>query len=286
MEREKAQKLKIIVKAAALGGTAVTLAALSRVGERYDKTPSDEVVDVKAFQSGKEQIDQAREIYDQVIFQNDKRKTSRWEDAVKRLAGMAPTPESTINIVGECQASGVAPAPGVQVESSVNLAGEAALEKYKSELPRVLEIAQAHPENFPDLEALQMYYPIYRASGERFGIPWELLYIMHGQESGFSTGTAAFVVTSDQYGCMQRNIYYHPQQDVDRYFASDNMDYLLTLPVRHFDDAEEIFYAAAVMKEYTDQEGSIQEALFRYSAAGPAKSRWEKLQAMLSLVGP
>jgi len=282
MEREKARKLKNIVQAAAIGGTAITLAALARVGERHDNTPSDDAVDVKAFQSGEEQISRARETFDRIVSQKASER-SRWEATVKWLANATPLPEPTINIVGEYQALGVAPASEAQVESPVNLAGEATLEKYGSELPRILEIAGANPESFPDLEALQTYYPIYRASGERFGVPWELLYIMHGEESTYSTDPAAFEIISDQYGAMQRNIDFHPQSSVDKYYLG--MEYLSNIPVRHFDDSKEINYASAVLDEYRDETGDLYSALFKYSAAGPAQNRWRKYLNLSSLTG-
>jgi len=289
MEREKPTKIKKIGKVVAFGGAAVTLAVLAKLGKSGEVSKIDDFearFDKPLAQvSGEEQIEAAREIDEQIIFQNESRKASKWE-AIGRLPTPTPMPMPVINNgVYEVEASQADSEPEAvgkaQPENPAVFENPAILEKYRAELPGILELARTHPAEFTlsnqgsvDFEAIEMYYPIYRAAQERFGVPWALLYVMHGQESTFSADESCFAEGVIHYGAMQRSIAYHPQEDVDRYFSG--MEYLLTLPVRHFDDAKEIVYASAVMREYTDQEGSIQEALFRYSAAGPARYRWAK----------
>ena len=285
---ERKNRIKDITRFTTLVGAAAALAVFGKVAERHGNAPFDELGEVKAFQSGEEQIDRANETLDKIVSRDQAEERSRWGAVTKWIANAdkVSTPEPATNIiVGEYQALGIKPV-GVQVENQINIAGETALEKYKAELPRILEIAGTHPESFPDVEALQMYYPIYRASGERFGIPWELLYIMHGEESTFSLDPRAFILESNQIGGMQRDKRYHPNEAVEQYFLG--MENLLVLPVRHPDypnDAKELNYAAAEISEYAGPAKDLYSALFKYSAAGPAEYRWEKLQMMLSLVG-
>ena len=281
MEREKTRKFKKIVQVAVFGGTAVALAALARVGERHDKTPSDEAVDVKSFESGEEQIAAARETDEQIIFQNDTRETSRWEATVKQFAKVTPPPEPTINIVGEYQASQFVPTSEAQVENPVNFVGEAALEKYQTELPQILKIAEANKEIFLDIESLAMYYPIYRAAEDKFQVPWELLYITHGEESTYSQDPNAFVIKNDQFGAMGRNILYHPQEDVDKFF--EGMDFLDRVPTRDPTDPEEIIYAAREYFEWSIETGGLRGAIGRYCRADIAERRWEKYCRMSAL---
>jgi len=284
---ERKERFKKAGKVVAFGGAAALLAVLARLeksGEVAKNYEPDAHFDKPlAPASGKEQIAAAREIDEQIIFQNETRKASRWE-AIGRL--VVPTPEPNINneayevevFQDDSEPESVEKA---QPENPAVIENPVALEKYQVELPGVLALAERSPAEFTlsnqgsvDFEAIEMYYPIYRAAQDRFGIPWALLYVMHGQESTFSTDESCFAEGAIHYGSMQRSLAFHSQEDVDRYFSG--MEYLSALPVRHFDDAKEIVYAAAVMREYTDQEGSIEEALFRYSAAGPARYRWAK----------
>lgn len=169
----------------------------------------------------------------------------------------------------------------------IDASGEEALKKYETELPQILVIVEANPEIFDpaqDSADLSMYFPIYRAAQDKFGVSWYLLWIIHQQESTASRNPAAFVIEgNDQYGCMARNVFYHPQESVDAAFSG--LEYLDNLPQRHKDDGREIVYAAEEVREYSDAAGSLLGGLKRYSASGPAISRYARYQTLSNIFG-
>ncbi len=157
--------------------------------------------------------------------------------------------------------------------------GAQLIDKYKSELPDILIIINADGQQTEDL---QIYYPIYRAAQDRFGVPWELIWIIHEAESNISRNGSAYECNI-HCGPMQRSVAYHPQEDVNR--ANVGLEYLQNLPVRHFDDAAEIVWAAAAIDEWAGLERDYQKALLKYSARGPAQERFQRFLESESLLG-
>lgn len=169
---------------------------------------------------------------------------------------------------------------GSQIKPELTSDQAKQIEKYKQELPDVLKKINADSQQTEDLE---IYYPIYRAAGDKFGVPWDLLWIVHEQESTVSRNAAAFE-SNIHYGAMQRAVEFHPQEDVDR--ANVGLEYLQALPARHFDDAVEIVWAAAAVGEWSGEQNDFHRALLRYSARGPAEERFQKFLELESFLKP
>ncbi len=71
---------------------------------------------------------------------------------------------------------------------------------------------------------------------------------------------------------MQRDKLSHPDSEVEE--ATKGMEYLITIPTRAKDDWREIVWAASFLERVTiEEQGSIPNALKRYSALGPAEQR-------------
>lgn len=153
------------------------------------------------------------------------------------------------------------------------------IEKYKAELPDILTKINA---DLQQVEDLTMYYPVYRAGQDRYGVPWELTWIIHQEESSVSRNKAAFE-SSIHYGAMQRAVQFHSIEDRDR--ANVGLEFLAALPVRHFDDAAEIILADAEIAEWAGPPKDYQKALFRYSAAGPAAERFQRFEQLEAVLG-
>lgn len=292
-QKEQEQKFKKIARAFVLGSAAVTFAAVGCEGESNQSGANQvqpEVGNEKLLDSN-----QSDEIYSQIVFQNQFQNAKKIPDIVigKVNINVAPKIIEELIIIKtptQTQDQGVAKPPEKVFPQTVEVqkAEIPAIEKYKSELPAVLEIAKTYPDKFkvsveenPDLEALSMYYPVYRAAQDRFGIPWQLLYIMHGEESGYSIDPRAYQIISDQYGPMQRNIDFHPESRLTKYIVG--LEYLANLPLRHPEDAKELIYGAAIMKENFDQTGDWLSALKLYSAAVHAENRYRKYIEMSTL---
>lgn len=145
------------------------------------------------------------------------------------------------------------------------------IEKYKEELPNILLKINADEAQAEDL---QIYYPIYRAAQDRYGVPWDLIWIIHEEESTASRNENAFKPGTGHIGAMQRAIQFHPQEDVDR--ANMGLKYLQSLPVRHSSDASEIIWAASAVNEWAGEQRDYHRALLKYSAREFAEERYQK----------
>lgn len=135
-----------------------------------------------------------------------------------------------------------------------------------------------------------MYYPIYKAVADKYGIDWYLLWIVHEAESGASDSVRAFNGGSaPYYGAMQRNVYIWSQNYVNT--AASGLDSLASLPQRHPDDWKEIAAAGLMIStnirdhSYLGPNGSVLTALLRYSAAGPAYFRFYKWEQYKQIFG-
>jgi hypothetical protein len=157
--------------------------------------------------------------------------------------------------------------------------GAQLIDKYKAELPTILEKIKADPQQTEDLT---IYYPIYRAAQDKTGVSWYLIWIIHEDESTVSRNANAFILGAAHYGAMQRAVQFHPDSDIER--ASADYAFLGGLPQRHFDDWREIVWGATAIDEYIEGSGSILGGLKRYSASGPAVERFRRfieLEALL-----
>jgi len=150
------------------------------------------------------------------------------------------------------------------------------------EKAKVLEIIDLHPEAFlkQDRVDIEMYYPIYKAAGDKFNVDWFLLWIVHQKESTVSRDSNAFNGSNGYAGAMQRNPYFYPESVVD--LASKGLEQLAVLPQRNPTDWREIAFAAWKInrdRQNAQNRGAnepLLSALFAYSAQGPALSRWDK----------
>ncbi len=120
----------------------------------------------------------------------------------------------------------------------------------------VFEI-QSHPEIFnkKDIADIKMYYPIYKAVGDKFNIDWYLLWINHEGETGASNSTVAFNGGSYPYvGGWQRNVRMWPENFVANAFKG--LEYLQSIKTRNKTDAREAAAMAAQVapniKQYLD----------------------------------
>lgn len=157
--------------------------------------------------------------------------------------------------------------------------GAQLIEKYREELPEILLKLNADPQQIEDLT---IYYPIYRAAQDRYGVPWELTWIVHQAESTVSRNPAAFT-SNIHYGAMQRAVAFHTIEDRDR--ANRGLEFLGALPVRHFDDAPELILGVAEISEWAGEQMDFQRALLKYSARGQAIERYQKFLQLEALLG-
>lgn len=158
------------------------------------------------------------------------------------------------------------------------------LKQYASELPQIFVKLESNSQTFDieqDKEDLSIYYPIYRAAQDKYGVDWFTLWIIHKEESTVSRNPAAFVNGQRHIGAMQRSPQSHPQADVDRYFQGSEQ--LNSIPTRNSTDPKEIIYAGASIAENTDITGSLLGALNKYSASGPAANRYARYLILKSI---
>ena len=140
--------------------------------------------------------------------------------------------------------------------------------------------------NEKDFADLDMYFPIYKAAEEKYGVDWRLLWIIHDQETLCSSMKETTLVRDvsdyDQhgnrlernilYGAMQRDKLSHPDSEVEE--ATNGLEKLAAIPTRTSDDWKEIAWAAKFIAQLLKEEhGNILNALKRYSATIPAIHR-------------
>jgi len=155
------------------------------------------------------------------------------------------------------------------------------LEKSRLVQSEVMEIVENNPQVFSkqDVADIEMYYPIYKAAGDKFNVDWYLLWIVHQKESTVSRNPNAFNGSNGYAGAMQRNPYFYPEETVDG--ASEGLEYLAELPQRHPTDSREIAVAAWKIsrdREVVQNRGGSQpllSALQAYGDDGEAYKRWQ-----------
>lgn len=160
------------------------------------------------------------------------------------------------------------------------------LEKNRLEQYAVMKIVEDNPQVFSKQDAVDvdMYYPIYKAAGDKFNVDWYLLWIVHQKESTVSRNLRAFDGSNGYAGAMQRNPYFYPEEIVDG--ASEGLEYLAELPQRHPTDWREIAFAA--WKVNRDQQAAKEKgrsqpllsALQAYGDDGEAYKRWQTYNSL------
>lgn len=238
-------------------------------------------VDRKHPTQGSEVRAQRLEVGGQVLTESEIVQMRNYEGFIAAAAKIEPTATPIATVTSEAT---VVPGPKPQIVeklSVVQMTAEGAqlVDKYKAELPNILTKIGADGQQTEDLT---MYYPIYRAAQDRFGVPWDLIWIIHQEESNVSRNESAYDCNI-HCGPMQRSVAYHPQEDVDR--ANVGMEYLQILPVRHSIDASEIVWAAAAIDEWAGKDRDFQKALLKYSARGPAQERFLRFRELEFLLG-
>lgn len=157
---------------------------------------------------------------------------------------------------------------------------EQKIEQYKVKLDGIEKKMILRKDLFSeqDFEDLRIYYPIYAAASEKYNIPWYLLWITHKGESTVSRNPEVFKPGGLHHGSMQRAVKFYSKEDVR--IATTGLEFLaeLELPQRHFDDWEEIVWAASKLRRDWDATGSLLGALHSYSALGPAEFRYYQFQ--------
>lgn len=250
----------------ALAGTALFVAAqqVDR-GSQSQSQSQGQGLEVGGQMLTEEEITQIRN-YDNYLAKSAK---------VELTATITPTATPEATVVVELKVPQVVeklPLPQMTAE------GAQLIERYKTELPEILTKINADPGQIEDLT---IYYPIYRAGQDRFGVPWELTWIIHQAESTVSRNPAAYDCKI-HCGPMQRAVAFHPQEDVDR--ANVGMEYLGTLPVRHSIDAAEIVWASAAIAEWAGEQRDFQRAFLKYSVRGPAEERFQRFLRLEELL--
>ena len=140
-----------------------------------------------------------------------------------------------------------------------------------------------------DFESLKMYYPIYKAVGEKFGIDPKILMIFHWDETTFSTnpltGVKRVVRNYDEkgniilenegiYGAMQIDQGFYNEQFIKRAF--EGLEYLRQIKTRQPDDAEQIAGAGAILSRHLQTtKGDVLAAFMKYSNQQSAEKRWK-----------
>ncbi len=128
-----------------------------------------------------------------------------------------------------------------------------------------------------DFEDLRMYYPIYAAASEKYKIPWYLVWIIHKAESTVSRNPTAYEPGRPHYGSMQRAVDVYSKEDV--HVAAAGLEFLAAVPQRHYDDWEEIVWAASKLRKDQDASGSLLSALYSYVVDGEsAEFRYQQFQ--------
>jgi hypothetical protein len=144
-------------------------------------------------------------------------------------------------------------------------------------LNKVVSEMEARPNVFSQREVgdVQMYYQIYKAAGDKYGIDWYLLWLIHEAESTASTNPDAFNGRSyPSYGAMQLNTKYWGETFVNK--AASGLEYLADLPQRHPDDWKQIAGGALYLREHIEKylergykpDAALELALIAYNGSG------------------
>jgi hypothetical protein len=149
-----------------------------------------------------------------------------------------------------------------------------------NDLTEVISKMKEHKNIFSDkyVQDVKMYYPIYKAVGDKYHMDWYLLWIVHENETGASAGWRGFVPESYYKGAMQRDPNTWDQDFVNN--AAKGLEDLAKLPQRHQDDWKEIAAGAAILdrniKHYQNlgKDKAVFNALRLYSTLEAAKERF------------
>jgi len=141
----------------------------------------------------------------------------------------------------------------------------------------VISEMQKRPDVFNKrlIEDVEIYYPIYKAVGDKYSLKWYLLWIVHEEESTASADPKAFERTTGPVGAMQINLSYY---NVDH--AGDGLEYLAVLPQRHPNDWKDITGGASILAtsvehySYLGKDLPIEFALERYSSVRTGEYRF------------
>lgn len=160
----------------------------------------------------------------------------------------------------------------------------------------VEKVLKACPEEFSeqDFSDLQIYFPIYFKAGEKYDIPWYLLWIIHQQESDVSRDEYALLGRDGfNIGAMQRAWRVYPDSVAEQ-AAAFAPDFLREIQTRDPNDLREICFAAwkldADGKWWSRQSGqtgdeAIHKALGAYCASIYADQRFEIYLALKPILG-
>lgn len=140
------------------------------------------------------------------------------------------------------------------------------------ELKAVIDKVSSRPDLFDQrhISDVTIYYPIYKAVADKFGIKWYLLWIVHEAESTVSTNPDAFNGKSGYIGGFSR----HPdwkESVVEQ--ATAGLEHLASLPQRDPTDWKEAAFAAWHLTTIT-KDNTVLGSLRSYSAQGPASYRY------------
>lgn len=162
---------------------------------------------------------------------------------------------------------------------------------YSNELNADLDNLANHPEMFSrvDLDAYKMYGPMYKAGEIEYQIPRSLLFIIHGKETTYSLSKDTY--SSLYSGAMQRS---NDKGIAVVNEAAKNWAFLSVLPQHYPDDWKEIIWAAKYIRDdansirarYSSDEEAIMNALYGYSAVGPANERIARYRAIKGFFTP
>lgn len=142
------------------------------------------------------------------------------------------------------------------------------IQEYKADLTAIEKKMQLRKDLFTeqDFEDIRMYYPIYAAASEKYKIPWYLVWITHKAESTISRDSTAYEPGRLHYGPIQRAVDVYSKEDVAA--AAAGLEFLAAVPQRHYDDWEEIVWAASKLRRDQDASGSLLSALYSYVVDG------------------
>lgn len=119
------------------------------------------------------------------------------------------------------------------------------IQDLQTEATRYVQIAQESGKfSVKEIADIKMYYPIYKAVGDKFHIDWYLIWINHEGETGASNSKKAFNGESYPYfGGWQRNVNMWPKSFVDKAFKG--LEFLQSIKTRNKTDGPEAAAMAA-----------------------------------------
>jgi hypothetical protein len=144
-----------------------------------------------------------------------------------------------------------------------------------AEMGRVIFKMHAHTEYFtPEMiNVVEMYYPIYKAVGDKFNVRWYLIFLVHWEESTGDDNIQAFDGSSAPHmGGMQINP--DNYKNIDLKNATSDLEYLKKLRTKHPErDLQDIAEGALILhtdiQKYENhgysEDDSVEIALEKYT---------------------